>query len=77
VPKNKSVQRLNMANGKPVGRRYAKINDAAAYLGCNAFTIRSMIDKGQIHAYRYGTRLIRVDLNELDAFMAGENHGVA
>jgi excisionase family DNA binding protein len=61
-----------MANGRPVGRRYARINDAAAYLDVHPITIRAMIENGRIHAYRYGQRLIRVDLNELDAMMAGE-----
>jgi excisionase family DNA binding protein len=60
------------ANGSPVGRRYARINDAAEYIDVNPFTIRKMITDGKIHAYRGGgLRLIRVDLNELDAVMAG------
>ena len=71
--KSNKFSRLNMANGKPVGRRYARINDAAAYLDVNPITIRAMIDGGKIHAYRYGQRLIRIDLNELDAMMAGDN----
>jgi excisionase family DNA binding protein len=66
-----------MVNGKPVGRRYARINDAAAYIDVNPITIRSMIEKGQIHAYRYGQRLIRVDLNELDAMLAGDTENGA
>jgi excisionase family DNA binding protein len=77
MPKNKSVQRLNMVNGRPVGRRYARINDAAAYLDVNPITIRTMIADGRIHGYRSGQRLLRVDLDEIDALMAGETHGVA
>jgi hypothetical protein len=31
-----------------------------------------LVDDGKIHGYRSGQRLLRVDLNELDAFIAGE-----
>lgn len=64
--------RLSMANGKPVGRRYAKIIDTATYLAVNPITIRAMIADGRIRGYRSGARLIRVDLNEIDALMAGD-----
>ncbi|WP_231971469.1 excisionase family DNA-binding protein [Mycobacterium sp. E3198] len=77
MPRNKSVARLSMVNGKPVGRRYARVNDAAAYLDVHPITIRQMIADGKIRAYRSGSRLIRVDLNEIDALMAGETNGVA
>jgi excisionase family DNA binding protein len=77
MPKTQTPARLNMVDGKPVGRRYSKINDAADYLACNPITIREMIADGRIHGYRSGTRLIRVDLNEIDALMAGETSGVA
>ena len=40
MPKNKSVARLSMVNGQPVGRRYARINDAAAYLDVHPITVR-------------------------------------
>jgi excisionase family DNA binding protein len=72
-----SHARLNMVNGKPAGRRYAKIHDAAEYLAVSHITIRQMIRDGRIHAYRSGTRLVRVDLNEIDALMAGDSNGVA
>ncbi len=66
-----------MVNGKPVGRRYAKISDAAEYLSVNPLTIRNMIADGRIHGYRSSARLIRVDLNEIDALMDGDCGGVA
>jgi excisionase family DNA binding protein len=54
-------------------RRYAKISDAATYVDVHPMTIRQMIADGKIRAYRSGQRLIRVDLNELDAMLlAGE-----
>ncbi|MCV7007428.1 helix-turn-helix domain-containing protein [Mycobacterium gordonae] len=52
--------------------RFARINAAAAYLDVHPATIRKLIDDGKIHGYRNGQRLLRVDLNELDALMAGE-----
>ena len=48
-------------------RRYGSIDAAAEVLGVNPRTIRRMISSGQIRGYRVGPRLIRVDLNELDA----------
>jgi excisionase family DNA binding protein len=50
-------------------RRYAKITEAAEYLNCNERTIREMIADGRITGYRSGPRLIRVDLNDIDANM--------
>jgi excisionase family DNA binding protein len=50
-------------------RRYAKIIEAAKYLGVTDRTIREMIADGRITGYRNGPRLIRVDLNEIDANM--------
>jgi excisionase family DNA binding protein len=64
------LARLGIA--RPSGRRYAKISDAATYLDVNPITIRQMITDGKIRAYRSGARLIRIDLNELDAMLAGE-----
>lgn len=35
--------------------------DAAVHLGVNPETIRRMIARGQLRAYRYGNRLVRID----------------
>jgi excisionase family DNA binding protein len=51
-------------------RRYAKLGEAAEYLGVTDRTVRQMIADGRLTGYRSGTRLVRVDLNELDAAMA-------
>jgi excisionase family DNA binding protein len=45
------------------------VKDAAAHLGVVPRTIREMISDGRLRAYRNGARLVRVDLNELDASM--------
>ena len=50
-------------------RRYAKLSEAAEYLGVTDRTIRQMIADGRLTGYRSGSRLVRVDLNEIDAGM--------
>jgi excisionase family DNA binding protein len=50
-------------------RRYVKLSEAAEYLGVTDRTIRQMISDGRLTGYRSGTRLVRVDLNELDEAM--------
>lgn len=57
-------------------RRYATIEEAAGYLRVNPATIRQMHADGRLTRYQLGPRIIRVDLNEIDAQMAGET-GVA
>jgi len=49
------------------GKRLVTIADAAEYYGCATKTIRRRISDGTISGFRFGPRLIRVDLNELDA----------
>ena len=59
-----------MAPNKPVfTRRYGTLSQAAEYLGVTTRTIRQMIADGRLTGYRSGTRLVRVDLNEIDAAM--------
>lgn len=50
-------------------RRWGGLTLAAEYIGVSEKTIRRMIAEGQITGYRMGKRLIRVDLDELDALM--------
>jgi excisionase family DNA binding protein len=64
VPSNRRERR----HPEPA-RRYAKLIEAAQYLGVTDRTIRQMIADGRLTGYRNGARLIRVDLNELDAAM--------
>jgi len=52
-----------------IRRRYVKIGEAADYLAVTERTIRQMIADGRLTGYRSGARLVRVDLNELDAVM--------
>jgi len=43
------------------------VNETAAYLGVHRCTLREMTATGRLTAYRNGPRLIRYDLNEVDA----------
>lgn len=54
---------------KPRSRRLESIPHAAEYLGVSTKTIRRYIAAGRVTGYRTGPRLIRVDLNELDAML--------
>jgi excisionase family DNA binding protein len=50
-------------------RRYASLAAAAEYLDCNQRTIRHLIASGRLTGYRFGPRIIRIDLNEVDDAM--------
>lgn len=50
-------------------RRLGSIADAAEFAGVNPKTIRRRIADGTLAGYRMGPRLIRVDLDELDALL--------
>lgn len=42
------------------------IAEVADLLKCNQVTIRRMISRGELPAYRYGKHLIRIDPRDLD-----------
>ncbi len=65
MPKNRS--QLLLSNGS--GRRYATIRETAVYMRLNERTVRVMIEDGRLRAYRMGPRIVRLDLNEIDAAM--------
>lgn len=50
-------------------RHLVSIGQAAEYLGVGSRTIRRRIADGSLTGYRIGSRVIRVDLNELDAML--------
>lgn len=54
---------------RPVERRYVSMARAAEYAGCHERTLRRHIASGELTGYRLG-RVIRIDLNELEAWMA-------
>jgi excisionase family DNA binding protein len=48
-------------------RQLVSLSDAAEYRGVHPRTIRRMIAAGQLTGYRFGSCVIRVDLNQIDA----------
>ena len=60
---------LSMPDTRTPRRRYVKIAEAADYLQVTDRTIRQMIADGRLTGYRNGARLVRVDLDEIDAAM--------
>jgi len=50
-------------------RRFAAVSTAAEHAGVSEKTIRRRISDGSLPGYRLGPRLIRIDLNELDALL--------
>jgi excisionase family DNA binding protein len=53
-----------------IPRRYASISEAAEYVGVHSKTIRRHIAAGRLTGYHLGSRLIRVDLDQLDQLMS-------
>jgi excisionase family DNA binding protein len=50
-------------------RRLESIPNAASYVGVSTKTVRRWIAAGRVTGYRAGPRLIRIDLNEVDAML--------
>ncbi|MCT2031764.1 helix-turn-helix domain-containing protein [Dietzia cinnamea] len=57
-----------MSQNKSV-RRLESIPNAAEAYGVSPKTIRRYIAAGRITGYRFGPRMLRVDLDELDAML--------
>lgn len=55
------------AEAAPATPRWGDIQDVMAHLKVSKDTVRRMIARGDIKARRFGPRLIRIDLNQLDA----------
>lgn len=54
----------------PKIRRWASLSEAADYLGTSERSIRRYVSAGRLRGYRVGPRLIKLDLNEVDALLA-------
>lgn len=48
-------------------KNFAAVQEAAVFLGVHPRTIRRRIADGTITAYRFGPRILRVDLDEVEA----------
>lgn len=51
-------------------RRWASLAEAADYIHISQKTLRRMIAAGSITGYRLNARLVRLDLNEIDAALS-------
>ena len=56
-------------HGPVLHRATQRVQRGAEYLGVSGRTIRQMISDGRLTGYRNGTKLVRLDLNEIDASM--------
>ncbi|MGF2946853.1 excisionase family DNA-binding protein [Mycobacterium sp. Lab-001] len=52
-----------------VAREWITIQQAADHLDLTERSVRAMIADGRLRGYRNGRRVIRLDLNEVDAAM--------
>lgn len=52
-------------------RRYATVKVAAEYAATSTNTVRRWVQQGKVNGFGYGTRFLRVDLNEIDAMLSG------
>lgn len=50
--------------------RLGRLDTAATTLECSTKTVRRYIADGRLTGYRMGPRLIRVDMNEVDALLS-------
>jgi excisionase family DNA binding protein len=50
-----------------LSRHLISINQAADRLGVNPRTIRRMVSRGQLTAYRVGNKIVRLDSDDVDA----------
>jgi excisionase family DNA binding protein len=50
-------------------RRLAGITEAAEYADVSARTVRRYVSDGRLTGFRVGPRLVKVDLDELDALI--------
>nr|WP_234820571.1 helix-turn-helix domain-containing protein [Mycolicibacterium goodii] len=58
-------------------RRWASLKQAAEYIGIDDVrTIRRWISEGRITGYKLNQRVLRVDLNEIDAAMTPVGGGI-
>jgi excisionase family DNA binding protein len=57
------------SNRRERRRRYATMQETAEYIGVTSRTVRQMVADGRLTAYRCGSRLVRLDLDEVDAAM--------
>lgn len=58
-------------------RRWATREQAAEYVGVHVNTFDRWRNEGRIRSYRAGERLVRFDLNEVDAMLGANTQELA
>lgn len=53
----------------PASPRWASKPETAIYIRGSVKTVQRMLDSGKLTGYRLGDRMLRIDLNEVDALM--------
>ena len=56
-----------MSAAQKVDRQYVTLEKAAAYLDTSPRTVRRAIAEGRLTGYRFGKRMLRVEINEVEA----------
>lgn len=69
APNRQSRRHPKEAERSAFARRWASIQDTAEYLKVTTRTVRTMVSDGRLIGYSCGKRLVRLDLNEVDAAM--------
>jgi excisionase family DNA binding protein len=62
---NRAARRA--ARRHPIPRAYVSIREAAEHLDLSEKTIRRLIDRGELRAYRFGSRVVKLKLADLDS----------
>ncbi|WP_425310624.1 helix-turn-helix domain-containing protein [Ammonicoccus fulvus] len=60
---------------KSKNQRYGSPVFVAEYLDCTERTVRNLIAAGKLTGYRLGNRSIRIDLDEVDAYLRRAHDG--
>lgn len=60
---------MSLHTPSPTVRRLASISTAAEHLDVTPRTVRRYLAAGLLTGFRVGPRLVRVDLNEVDAML--------
>lgn len=61
--------RVKLKPAPNLARRLVPMAAAASYAGVSTKTIRRRISDGSLQGFRIGSRVIRVDLTEVDALL--------
>lgn len=67
LPNRRARRHPKQAEPAAAQRRWASMQQCADYMGVTLRTVREWISQGRITGYRINARVIRVDLNEVDA----------